>query len=72
MVHAVGIVRNLTARQRFGVRIELELLDDNHRRVGTVADYHSVVEPHAEWQFHTLIAEKRAVAARILGIKEEL
>jgi gas vesicle protein len=72
IVHAVGKVHNLTNRQRFGVRIELELLDDTGSKVGEAKDYQSILEPNAEWQFHALVVEKRAVGAKVLVIKEAL
>ncbi len=70
IVHAVGKVHNLTNRQRFGVRVELELLDSTGRKVGEAKDYQSILEPNAEWQFRALVVEKRAVAAKVLVIKE--
>lgn len=70
IVHAVGKVHNLTNRQRFGVRVELELLDSTGSKVGEAKDYQSLVEPNAEWQFRALVVDKRAVAAKVLAIKE--
>ena len=70
IIHAVGKVYNLTKRQRFGVRIELELLDSTGSKVGDAKDYQSILEPNAEWQFHALVVEKKAAAARIVSITE--
>ncbi len=70
IVHAVGKVHNRTSRQRFGVRVELELLDSTGGKVGEAKDYQSTLEPNAEWQFRALVVEKRAVAAKVLAIKE--
>lgn len=71
LVHAVGKVKNLTSRQRFGVRIELELLDAAANKVGDAKDYHTLLEPNGEWRFRALVVEKKAVAARVASIKED-
>ncbi len=70
IVHAVGKVQNLTRRPRFGVRIELELLDGTGSKVGEAKDYQSILEPDAEWPFRALVVDKRAVSAKVLTIKE--
>jgi hypothetical protein len=70
VIHAVGKIRNLTDRQRFGVNVEVGLLDAEGENVGTAKDYQAVLEPNAEWQFHALVLEKKAVAARVLAITE--
>ena len=70
VIHAVAKIRNLTDRQRFGVNVELELLDAGGEKVGAAKDYQAVLDPNAEWQFHALVLEKKAVAARVLAITE--
>ena len=70
IVHAVGKVHNLTNRQRFGVGVELELLDRTGRKVGDAKDYQSILEPNAEWQFRALVVEKQTTAARVLSLIE--
>jgi hypothetical protein len=70
IVHAVGKVRNLTTRQRFGVRIDLDLLDSTGSKVGDAKDYQSILEPNAEWQFRALVVEKKSVAAKVRAITE--
>ncbi|MBP9901863.1 MAG: FxLYD domain-containing protein [Verrucomicrobia bacterium] len=71
IVHAVGKVRNLTNRQRFGVRVQLELLDRNGRKIGEAKDYQALLEPNAEWPFRALVVEPKAVSAIIRGITED-
>lgn len=71
IIHAVGKVHNLTNRQRFGVRVELELLDSAGRKVGAATDYQSTLEPNTDWQFRALVVEKRAVVAKVATIREE-
>lgn len=71
LVYAVGTIANLTDRPRFGVKVQLELLDAAGSKLGTAQDYRSVLEPKAEWKFRAIVVEKRAVAARIVGITED-
>ncbi|HWX22351.1 MAG TPA: FxLYD domain-containing protein [Candidatus Binatia bacterium] len=71
LVYAVGTVKNTTDRQRFGVRVELELLDGEGNKVGTAKDYQQVMEAGAEWQCKALVVESKAASAKLAGIKEE-
>jgi hypothetical protein len=72
LVHAVGKVRNESDYQRFGVTVELDLLDAEGKRVGPARDYIAVIEPRGEWQFRALVMMPRSVAsARVAKIKEE-
>jgi len=71
IVHAVGTIANTTSRQRFGVRVELELLDANGKKVGNATDYRATLEPRVEWRFRALVVAKNAVAARVGAIKED-
>jgi len=71
LVYAVATVKNATERQRFGVRIEFDLLDAAGNKVGTAKDYQQVIEPGAEWHCRALVVESKAVAARLASVKEE-
>ena len=71
VVYAVGTVGNLTNRQRFGVRVELELLDANGGKVGSATDYRPTLEPNEEWRFRALVVEKKVASAKIAAIKED-
>src|SRR5215207_10464335 len=46
-----GTASNGVAKQRFGVKIYLELLDTNELRVGSASDYRPIVQPNEVWQF---------------------
>jgi hypothetical protein len=70
VVYARGTVTNTAAQQRFGVKVELELLDASGQRVGGASDYASVVEPNGTWNFRAMVMEPRAASARISAIKE--
>ncbi len=71
LIYAVGNVKNALDKQRFGVRVELELLDAAGKKLGTAKDYQQVLEPKAEWQFKALVVDKSAASARLLSVKEE-
>jgi len=71
LVHAVGTITNTANRQRFAVRVELELQDEAGRKLGTATDYRPTLEPKSEWRFRALVVEKKTVNARIVAIKED-
>jgi hypothetical protein len=71
LVHAVGVVRNATDKQRFGVKLALELLDDQDVKLGDTSDYLAVLEPHQDWHFKALVTTPKATKARPVSIIEE-
>jgi hypothetical protein len=71
LIYAEAIVKNDTDRQRFGVKIELDLLDAKDAKIGSASDYLAVLDPHKEWQFHALLTEPNAVKAELAGIGEQ-
>jgi hypothetical protein len=71
LVHAVGLLKNDSAYQRFGVKIELELTDAKGNKVGTARDYRAVLDPNQAWQFRALVLDNRAAAARVVSIEED-
>jgi len=71
LVHATGTVTNPSDRQRFGVRVELDLLDGDGNKLGTAKDYAQVIEPSAEWHFRALVVASKAASARLASIKED-
>lgn len=71
VVRAVGLLKNHSTQRRFAVRVEIELLDDLERPVGTTTDYAATIEPEAVWEFKALVLVKNAVSARVTEIKEE-
>ena len=71
LTYAVGTVRNSSDRQRFGVKIELELMDDRDQKIGTASDYIAVLEPHADWAFRALLTQPKAVQAKVARIEEQ-
>jgi hypothetical protein len=71
LVYATGTIVNLANRQRFGVRIELDLLDASSNKLSQATDYRSTLEPGAEWRFRALVVDKKAASARVATIKED-
>jgi len=71
LVYAVGVLKNDSEHQRFGVNIELELSDSRGNRVGMAKDYRAVLEPGQQWRFRALVLDSKAVSARVVRIREE-
>ena len=71
LVYAVGTAKNTADRQRFGVRIELNLLDQQDRNLGVVSDYVSMVDPHKDWQFKALLTHTGVAKVTVADIKEQ-
>ena len=70
LVHAQGSIVNTANRQRFGVRVELDLFDAAGRWLAKASDDKNVIEPNAEWKFSALVVETKAASAKITAIKE--
>lgn len=71
LVYAVGVLRNESDHQRFGVNIELELTDARGNKIGTAKDYRAVIEPRHEWRFRALVLDSKATIATVSAIREE-
>jgi DNA-directed RNA polymerase subunit RPC12/RpoP len=71
LVYAVGTLRNESDYQRFGVTLELDLLNKDGKKVGTAKDYKDVLEPRKDWQFHALVVVPKAVSATVSSIRED-
>ena len=71
LVYAVGTVNNKTGRQRFAVRIEMDLFDAQGQPVGTAKDYQAVIEANSQWKFKGLVVESKAVSAKLASLKED-
>jgi hypothetical protein len=71
LIYAMGTVHNQSSRQRFGVKVELDLLDAQETKIGSATDYIQVIEPGKDWKFRAMVTEPKAVRAKITAIKEE-
>jgi hypothetical protein len=71
LLYAVGTVKNTSGRRRFGIKIDLDLLDAAGQWLGTATDYEQVLEPDAVWHFKALAVDSKATAAKLASIKED-
>jgi hypothetical protein len=71
LVYATGTLKNMENRQRFGVKVELDLFDAGGKKIGEASDYQSVIETNGEWQFKALVVDsKRTASGKIRDITE--
>ena len=71
LVYAVGTLTNTHARQRFGVKVTLELFDAEGQKVGEATDYQPLMESKGEWHFRALVVESKAASAKVASLSEE-
>jgi hypothetical protein len=71
LVFAVGMLRNTSNRERFGVKVDVDVLDAHGEKIGTATDYTQVMEPGKEWKFRAMVTDKKAAKARLGDIKEQ-
>jgi hypothetical protein len=71
LVYAIGTVNNDSEYDRYGIRVELDLLNGKGAKIGTAKDYKDYIGPHQDWQFRALIPEPKTVKAQLASIKED-
>lgn len=71
LVHVTGTVRNLTDKQRFGVKVEFSLFDVKGAPVGKASDYAGTLEPKGIWNFKALVMTSKAAEAKLEAVGEE-
>jgi hypothetical protein len=71
LTYATGTLRNMLAKQRFSVRVEMECLDASSNVIATASDYAGVIEPNAVWNFRALVIKGKPTAARVARITEQ-
>jgi len=71
LVYAIGTVRNESDQQRFGVTVELDLLDPAGKKIGTAKDYAKVIEPRKDWRFRALVVAPKTASAKLARIRED-
>ena len=71
LVYAVGVLRNESDHQRFGVTVEVELTDARGNAAGTSKDYRAVIEPRQEWRFRALVLNSKATQGKVAQVREE-
>lgn len=70
LTYVTGLLQNQSDAKRFGVRIDLYLLDRAGREIAIATDYSPIIEPKGPWRFRALVLDQRAVSARVKEIKE--
>jgi DNA-directed RNA polymerase subunit RPC12/RpoP len=71
LIYAVGLIRNDTDKQRFGVKVTLDVLDSKREKLGTTSDYTQFIDAHKEWNFRALVTDPKATSAKVTAITEE-
>jgi hypothetical protein len=71
LVHAVGAVKNDSDFVRYGVKIELMLLNKDGKKIGAAQDYQATIEPHQDWKFKALVTDSRAISAKFVALTED-
>jgi ribosomal protein S27E len=71
LVYAVGTVKNDSAYQRFGVKIELDLFNRDGAKIDATQDYKDIIEPHQVWHFRALIPDTKTVSAKLAALTEQ-
>jgi len=70
LIYAVGNLRNTSDHQRFGVKVELDVLDADNEKIGTATDYTPSIDPGKEWKFRALVIDRAAARAKLADVKE--
>jgi hypothetical protein len=71
LVYAVGTIQNPSSRQRFGVKVELDLLDASGEKIGTATDYRQLLDPGSQWKFKAMVLTPKAASVRLSSIRED-
>ena len=69
--YVTGMVENSSTQQRFGVRLELDLLDPSGNKIDSATDYCEMLAPRQTWNFRAKVHDSRAVKAKLAGIRED-
>jgi hypothetical protein len=71
LTYVIGVVENLSDIQRFGVKIELDLLDQRGVKIDSTSDYCDVLGSHQTLPFRAQAHDPRAFQARVASIRED-
>jgi len=71
LVYVTGLIRNLSDKQRYGVKVELGLADTNNRPLGKATDFHQILEAHGDWHFKALVLDSKTTSAHLNGVMED-
>lgn len=71
LIYAVGLVNNESDHQRFGVKVELDLLNPQGQKIGTATDTTGSIEPGKSWKFKAMVFDPKAVTAKLVKVTEQ-
>lgn len=71
LVYAVGLLRNASDHQRFGVKAHVNLFDASGAKVGAATDYIESLDAGKQWHFRALVTDRRAVKAALSDVTED-
>jgi predicted RNA-binding Zn-ribbon protein involved in translation (DUF1610 family) len=69
--YAVGVLSNESSRERFGVKVLINLFDEQDAKVGSATDYTQSIIPGKEWKFKALVMSRKAVRAEVVKVTEQ-
>jgi hypothetical protein len=69
--YAIGVLKNTLPKQRFSVRAEVDLIDENGAVMGNTSDYAPVIEPNGQWRFRGMILKGSPASIRVTRIREQ-
>ena len=70
LTYAVGKLRNTSDKEKFGVKVIVNLFDESGARLGSASDYASSIEAGKEWRFRALVVDHGAVKGEISDVTE--
>jgi hypothetical protein len=70
LLYVTGMVANVSDRQRFGVKVQFQLLDENSNVVGAANDYQATLPANGQWQFKAMVMSSKTVSAKFDSITE--
>jgi len=71
LVYAVGELTNVTAQQKFGVKVMIDLFDKSGDKVGSATDYTQSIDAGKAWRFRAMVVERGAVKAELKQVTED-
>jgi hypothetical protein len=71
LTYVTGVLQNQSDTKRFGVRIDLNLLDQARNQIAMATDYSPIIDPRGTWRFRALVLDSRTVGASVAGIRED-
>lgn len=71
LVYAIGVLRNESSRERFGVKVELDVFDAQDQKIGSATDYTQSIIAGKEWRFKALVIDRKTVRAEVAKVTEQ-